>query len=290
MKVLLLGKSGQLGGDLMDYFSTSENGNQYLFYSRSDLDIEDLDNLKAHLQDQDFDLLINCTSVHKTDQIEIEAASAFRVNVRAVKVMAACCNAKGSKFMHISTDYVFGAGHHKVPINENTLAAPLNVYGASKALGERLALIENPSTYILRVASLFGVRGASGKGGNFIETMLKLSSENDEIKVVNDQFMSPSFTEDVAKMIGRLIEKPVCPGIYHLVNSGKATWYDLADYVVKKVGNKCSVLPCTSNEFPTIAMRPNYSVLDNSKAILLLGEIPHWENAVDRYLKKKGHI
>ena len=290
MKVLLLGKSGQLGGDLTDYFSASKDGNQYIFYSRSDLDIENLDVLKTHLQDRDFDFLINCTSVHKTDQIEIETDSAFRVNVQAVKVMAACCYAKGSKFIHVSTDYVFGAGHHLVPIKENTPPAPLNIYGASKALGERLALIENPATYILRVASLFGVRGASGKGGNFIETMLKLSSENDEIKVINDQFMSPTFTEDVAKMIGGLIEKPSCPGIYHLVNSGSATWYNLADYVVKKVGAKCSVLPCTSNEFPTIARRPNYSVLDNSKAVSLLGEIPHWENAVDRYLKTKGHI
>ena len=131
---------------------------------------------------------------------------------------------------------------------------------------------------------------ASGKGGNFIETMIRLFGERDNVTVVCDQIMSPTFTADVAEVLCKSIEYDIEPGIYHIVNSGSGSWYELAKYVSSKLSHECKVVPCRSDEFQTLANRPPYSVLDNSKIVSLVGNIPNWKNAVDRYLTAKGHI
>lgn len=290
MKVLLLGKNGQLGSDICKYLDFGERKTELVALTRNEVDVSDLEMLRDVLTGIDFDILFNCTSIHKTDEIEKNAALAFCVNAHAVKIMAEIANSKKAKFFHISTDYVFGGVKYTTPINEKVPPSPINVYGASKALGEHFAIASNKNSYIVRVASLFGVRGSSGKGGNFIETMVKLFEERDNVTVVNDQIMSPTFTADVAKALCNGIDHNIGPGIYHVVNSGKASWYELAHYVSSKISTDCRVLPCKSDEFKTLASRPEYSVLENSKIARFVGGIPNWTNAVDRYLSEKGHF
>jgi dTDP-4-dehydrorhamnose reductase len=290
MKILLLGYNGQLGSDILSYLRLSGKFTKITTLGRDKLDVSDLDVLASKLKDLEFDVLINCTSIHKTDDIELDPTLAFTVNARAVKLMAEVTSEKKAKFYHISTDYVFGGYDYHDPITEDASCSPLNVYGASKFLGEQLAKIANKETYIFRVASLFGVQGASGKGGNFIETMIRLFGERDFVKVVEDQIMSPTFTADVAEVLCKSLLTKISPGIYHVVNGGSTSWHGLAEYVAGKVNYKGEVMACTSLEFNTVAMRPTYSVLDNSKISGEIESLPNWRDAVDRYLAAKGHI
>ena len=290
MKILLLGENGQLGGDLVEVLSSKSNNITLRSCSRKDIDVSDISVLKKKLTDTEFDILINCTSAHKTDEIELEPSLAFYINVRAVKVMAECTQLKGGRFFHISTDYVFGGEIYDKPIDERQPKSPINIYGASKSLGEQLALSFCKDTTILRVASLFGIRGSSGKGGNFLETMIRLANEKRELKVVDDQVMSPTFTYDVAQAITKMILGELNNGIYHLVNSGQASWYGLAKYTLQKLNLGSNLISCSSSEFPSAAIRPHYSVLQNSKLTEVIGDLPHWTDAVDRYLKLKGYL
>ena len=290
MKILLLGKNGQLGSDIFDYVTKNEQIAELIALCRDELDVAELWELENRLLALDFDVLINCTSIHKTDDIEESADQAFKVNAKAVQVMAKVSKLKNAKFIHISTDYVFGGNVYAEPIRETEPCAPINIYGASKALGEQFALMAHQQTFIIRVASLFGVRGASGKGGNFIETMIRHFKERDTVTVVSDQKMSPTYTADIAELVCKGVLNNMKPGIYHVVNSGYCSWYELAKYVANKLGSDCNIVSCSSEEYKSLAIRPIYSVLDNSKITSLVGNIPTWNNAVDRYLIAKGHI
>lgn len=285
MKVLVLGANGQLGLDLCKLYPPRHPAFELLPFTRNNLNVSDLIDIAPTLEANAFDVLVNCTGYHKTDEVETNATLAFIINAHAVRIMAEICHKKHAKLIHISTDYVF-SGEAVQPYTESDCPRPINVYGASKAMGEMLALMTHDQVYIVRVASLFGSAGASGKGGNFVETMLRIAKEKGEVRVVNDIVMSPTATADIADGIVTLIEKQPEPGIYHAVNSGQATWYEFAREIIKRAGIKAAVIPLTSSEFPTVARRPAYSVLDNSKLSSIVGEIPHWIDALDRYLHK----
>ena len=289
MRVLVLGANGQLGSDIVEQFSAS----QVLKPTpalRSDIDVADYSRLETYLRDMEYDVLLNCTSYHKTDEAEDNATQAFTVNAHAVGTMAQICAEVGSKFMHFSTDYVFGGLDITEPIPEDAPTCPVNVYGSSKALGEYFIQKANCDYYTCRVSSLFGVRGSSGKGGNFIETMINLAKSRDSISVVSDQIMVPTSTQFIAKSVKSLLSDDAPRGIYHVVPNGHASWHDLASYVVKKLNLQCDAQPCSSDEYPTTARRPDYSVLSNSKLSSLVGDLPHWKDLVDEYLADKGYM
>lgn len=290
MRVLLLGANGQLGTDLLNAHAARPGKIELAPLCRRDLDVTDLEAIPRVLSAHKFDALINCTSYHKTDEVEQRASDAFRINAHAVRTLAQVCKAAVARFLHISTDYVFD-GVNAQPYVETDCARPVNVYGASKLMGEQLALREYAAgTWILRVASLFGVAGASGKGGNFVETMLRIAKEKGSVRVVNDSTMSPTATADVAQILLSLLGRDPAPGIYHAVNSGQATWFEFAREIILRAGVSAETIPITSAEFPTPAIRPAYSVLDNSKLRGVVGEVPQWTDALDRYLKAKGYI
>ncbi|MGO1118068.1 dTDP-4-dehydrorhamnose reductase [Rhodovibrionaceae bacterium A322] len=290
MKALLLGPNGQLGTDLTSAVASGKHaGIELIPFGRAQMDVSDVESIAPALEGQDFDVVINCTSYHKTDEVEDNADMGFKVNAFAVRRLAEVCAEKKARLVHVSTDYVFSGRGQSKPYVESDGVGPLNVYGATKACGENLALIADPDSIVLRVASLFGVAGASGKGGNFVETMIKAGTARGELSVVDDITMSPTSTEDIAWMILSLLEKEASGGIYHGVNSRQATWYQFAAEIIEKAGVKATVSPCDSNAFPTKAQRPEYSVLDNSKLAKVIGEIPTWSDALDRYLKSKGH-
>ena len=290
MKVVLLGPNGQLGTDIRRAYESSGVNGQVVPIGRDRLDVTDREALRSVLGEAEFDVLINCTSYHKTDEAEANATMAFAVNAHAVQEMARICSQKDAHFIHISTDYVFGGDVGRAePLVETDSTAPVNVYGAAKAMGEVLARLACERLTTLRVASLFGVAGASGKGGNFVETIVRLGRERGELKVVNDQTMSPASTADVAWMIQRLLYNGAECGVYHAVNTGKATWYEYACEIVQLAHVDATITPCSSAEYPTLAMRPRFSALDNRKLEARIGLIPDWRDALGRYLKAKGH-
>ncbi len=290
MKVLILGPNGQLGSDLFRQGGLEVPHLQLIPLSRKELDVTQTQNIGPTLYEIDFDVLINCTSYHKTDEVELNATQAFAINAHAVKEMVKASKTKKARFIHISTDYVFGGDSNR-PYVETDTPDPINVYGASKAMGENLARMAYPNgTYILRVASLYGVAGASGKGGNFVETMIKVGREKGCLRVVNDITMSPTATADVTSMILKLVQHDVEPGIYHAVNSGQATWYEFAREIIERAAINAEVMPISSDEYQTTAKRPPFSALDNSRMTSIFGPIPFWEDALERYLFAKGHL
>ncbi len=289
MIVAVMGTNGQLGSDILRAAAEGEHAIKTLALCRKDLDVCDLGAIPGALARERFDVLINCTGYHKTDEVEGHATEAFRINAHAVRVLAKACKGRGARFVHISTDYVFD-GDRRRPYEETDHASPLNVYGASKLLGEKLAFQENPgSTLIMRVASLFGVAGSSGKGGNFIETILRRGKESGEVRVVNEITMSPTSTADVARAILAALREDAPPGIYHVVNSGSATWFEFARQIIEEAGVQARVIPVTSEEYPTLAPRPSYSVLNNQRISQIVGQLPHWKDALQQYLIEKGY-
>ena len=234
-------------------------------------------------------MLINCSSYHKTDEVEGNAQQAFTINAHLVKRLSELAVQKHARFFHVSTDYVFGGQLQRSPLPEAAPKAPINVYGASKAMGEDLALLTNGDTVIVRVASLFGVAGASGKGGNFVETMLRLGKERGELRVVADQTMSPTSTLDVADAMIDMILAEVPPGIWHIVNSGAATWFEFAKRIISDANVKARVVPIKTEQFPTPAARPRYTALDNAKFSKAIHGMRPWQDALEDYLVAKGH-
>ena len=291
MKALLLGPNGQLGTDILAAHADAGAPFDLATLSRADLDVSRRDEIARVLAEREFDVLVNCTSYHKTDEVEDNAGLAMAVNAHAVEAMAKACAARGARLVHVSTDYVFGGDRSRDrPLTEDDCTAPVNVYGASKAFGETLARLAHDDVVILRVASLFGVAGASGKGGNFVETMIRFGRERGALKVVADQVMSPTATADIARAILALIDKGAPAGTYNVVNSGQASWHEFASEIIRLAGIDAVVTACTSEEFPTRAARPRYSVLDNAKARELILPMPDWRDALRRYLVAKGHI
>ena len=192
--------------------------------------------------------------------------------------------------MHISTDYVFGGQAERTPLTESARKAPVNVYGASKDMGEDLAERTGADLLVLRVASLFGVAGASGKGGNFVETMIRMAKEKGALRIVADQTMSPTATADVAEALLTLLGQGAPPGLYHAVNSGSASWFAFAAEIIARARVDAVVEPCASADFPTRALRPRWSVLDTARLAAATGPLPPWQDALERYLRDKRHI
>ena len=290
MRVVLLGPDGQLGHDIRNAHEDAGKPFELLPIGRDRLDVT-VPDLEERLADHRFDVLVNCTGYHKTDEVEDNAALAVGVNAHAVERMARACARRGARLVHVSTDYVFGGDTGRtVPFCEDDPVAPVNVYGASKALGETLARLACDEVVVLRVASLFGVAGASGKGGNFVETMLRMARERGTLRVVGDQMMSPTATRDVARIMLRMLLEGCAPGIYHAVNGGAATWCEFAREIVRQAGVDASVTSCTSDAYGARAARPRYSVLDNDKVSKRVGDLPSWHEALERYLRAKGHV
>ena len=290
MKIVLLGPNGQLGHDIRQIHEETGGPFQLMPLARDRLDVGS-PGMEEKLGGWDFEVLINCTGYHKTDEVEDNATLAFAVNARAVQEMARVCARKDAWFVHISTDYVFGGDVTRTfPLREDDPTAPVNVYGASKEVGETLARLACDNLVIVRVASLFGVAGARSKGGNFVETIIRLGRERGTIRVVDDQVMSPTSTADVARVVLRMLVDGCVPGVYHVVNGGTATWFRFAKEIIHQAGIDASVLSCTSGEHPTRAARPRYSALDNTKVSTRFNGLPPWEEALERYLHAKGHL
>ncbi|USQ96146.1 dTDP-4-dehydrorhamnose reductase [Caulobacter sp. RL271] len=290
VRIALFGANGQLGSDLTTL--AARRGLDLAPVTRAQLDAADP---AAGLGDLDFDVAINCVAVTRVDDCEKDPAPAVAINAHFAGRLAKACAARGARLVQVSTDYVYGGQDQRQPLSEDIGRAPVNVYGATKALGEDLARLEHDDVIVARVASLFGVAGASGKGGNFVETMIRFGRERGRLTVVDDQVMSPTASWDAGEAILDLIGAQAPAGTYHVVNSGVASWCDFATAIIEKAkvtkdGVAAEVAPIPTSQFPTPARRPPYSALSNAKLEAAIGRpMPHWTQALDRYLAAKGH-
>lgn len=286
MRIALFGANGQLGSDLVAQLA--QRGLDLVPVTRAQVDATDL---AASFDDLGFDVAINCVAVTRVDDCEKDPAPAVAINAHFAGRLAKACAAKGARLVQVSTDYVYGGQAEREPLSEDVGRAPVNVYGATKALGEDLARLEHDDVLVARVASLFGVAGASGKGGNFVETMLRFGKERGRLTVVDDQMMSPTASWDAGEAILDLIGAKAPAGVYHVVNAGVASWCDFAQTIIAKAGVAAEVVPIPTSQFPTPARRPPYSALSNTRLEAAIGRpMPHWTDALDRYLAVKGHV
>lgn len=228
-------------------------------------------------------LIINAAAYTAVDKAEDDRDAANLANGFAVGNLAGAAKKAGSRFIHISTDYVFDGKNH-IPYKETDLVNPLNVYGKSKLLGEQLALKENPEAVIVRTSWVYSPFGA-----NFVKTMIRLMGTRDSISVVNDQTGSPTFAPDLAEVLLQIGTNPNhwVPGIYHYSNIGNITWFQFAEAIKKHGGFHCTINPITSGEFPTAAQRPYFTVMDCSKIGEEYGiELKPWEPALHQCLSQ----
>ena len=279
-KIILLGGTGQLGSDV-ERFLRNQKNMDVVCLPRSGLDLANPDQIGKKLGEINFDFLINCAAYNNVEESEVSRNEAFAINAEATGQLARVSFLKKAFFIHISTDYVFD-GKKGNSYTESDLPCPIQVYGASKYEGEKQALKYNPHTYVLRVASLFGSAVSRKKGGSFAEKILALARDKKQISVVNDLVMSPTYTWDVACMIGALIHKIPDRGVYHAVNSGQATWYEFAREIVSLKKLKTEVTPVPSSFFPSKVKRPVFSVLNNKKISELNGPVPDWREGLRR--------
>lgn len=288
MKVLITGADGQLGTDLCKALTKHE----IVPLTIGDGNIADPDFINGQALKHWPDIIINTASFVRVDDCEDQRELAFRVNASGARNVALAAQEIRAKLVHISTDYVFGCGAvpRSTPYLEADEPAPCNVYGASKQEGDDNVRAVCSSHVIVRSSALFGVAGAMGKGGNFVETIIKLAKERPELRVVNDQVFSPAYTPDLADKIGQIIETGFT-GIVHVTNGGVCSWYEFAVEILKQVGLTTPVVPITSAQFPQKARRPAYSVLGHGVLQhLALDDLRPWREALADYLRCKGHI
>jgi dTDP-4-dehydrorhamnose reductase len=274
-KVLLTGSQGMLAQAFLKKKPKEWN---ILATDIEELDITQPGRVEKAVRAFQPNVIINCAAFTRVDDCETEKEAAFALNAAGPGNLAEPAQKIGAKLVHFSTDYIFDGGK-KSPYLEDDPPLPINVYGMSKLEGEENIRKKADNHLIIRTQWLYG------DGGNhFVKTILKMAKERDSIKVVNDQFGSPTWTEDLVDATIELIKKDRT-GTYHVVNSGECSWYDFAVQIVKEAGLNTKVIPCATSEFPRPAKRPAYSVLSTQKIEAFLGTaLPTWQTALKRQL------
>jgi dTDP-4-dehydrorhamnose reductase len=283
MKILLIGANGQLGSDLEK--ALGGRGHQVVPSRHSDLDVTDAAGIERVIGSVQPDAVINTSAFHKVEECERNPALAFEVNAIAPMNLARTCSRLGALLVHFSTDYVFD-GTKLQPYLESDLPAPLNVYGVSKAAGEHLIASNIERSFVVRTCGLYGVRGSSGKGGNFVETMIRKALAREPIRVVNDQVLTPTFTEDLAEAVSRLIETRAY-GLYHASCEGWCSWYEFARTIFELEGIDADLSPIETRETSSPVKRPPYSVMSKQRLQQAGIELPFWKDSLARYLKAR---
>lgn len=296
MKILVTGANGQLGTDLCKAFQDFE----VIPLIHSDIEIGDMNSVRQAFNKYRPNIIINTAAYVRVDDCESNQDKAFLANALGARNAAVAAQELGAKLLHISTDYVFGgvgeplvvsskSGGAKHFYTEFDIPLPLNVYGKSKLAGENFIRHLCLRHFIIRTSGLFGIAGASGKGGNFVETILRLAKEQDELKVVDDQVFSPTYAQDLAEKIAQLINTEYY-GIFHITNRGYCSWYEFAQEILRLAGLKTPIVRTTSDEYLQKAQRPNFSVLDDYHLRLLgMDDMRQWQEALKDYMRKKGY-
>ena len=285
MKILLTGCRGQLGTDLLKICRAG--GDTVIPVEIEELNICVDEQVSQALAEHQPEVVINTAAYHRVEECEKNPALSFEVNSSAVMKLAQACNKSGAVLVHFSTDYVFGGYPWSTPFEETDRPAPQSVYATSKLAGECLLAANTDRYFILRVCGLYGVAGSAGKGGNFVETMLKKAAAGEAIRVVDDQILTPTYTLDLARAVRALIPTGRF-GLYHLTSEGECSWYEFTRHLFKSAGVEANLQPCKTSDFFSTVKRPAYSVLSKAKYRALGLSIPPWQDAVPRYLAERA--
>lgn len=288
MKILIAGGKGQLGSELQTVLKSgrAEVGEiaeeirnaEVEVFGADEFDITKLINVREVLTRLRPNVVINCAAFTNVDECESNEELAFRVNSIGPRNLAIVCKEIGAKLVQVSTDYVFSGGGHR-PLAEYDLTTPISVYGKTKLLGEKYVQQFCDKYFIVRTAWLYG-----HAGNNFVYKIIRLGKEKDSINVVNDQMGNPTNANDLVYHILKLIQTEEY-GIYHCTGNGECTWYDFAKIIIKLSGSKCEVKPCTSEEYKTLAKRPEYSSMKNMALKNTIGdEMREWSEAIKSFI------
>jgi len=288
MEVLITGANGQLGTDLHQVLDDF----QVIPLTHQDIEISDISSVKEAFSEYKPQIVINTAAYVRVDDCEDNPDKAFLVNALGARNLAVVASEFRAKLIHISTDYIFGgeAEPRATPYTEFDTPAPVNIYGKSKLAGEDFVRHLCQRHFIIRTSGLFGIAGSTSKGGNFVETTLRLGKEQDELRVVNDQIFSPTYTKDLARKVARLMTTEYY-GIFHITNRGACSWYEFTKEILRLAGLETRVIPILSDQYLQKARRPSSSVLDNYHLRLLgIDNMRPWQEALRDYMIEKGHI
>lgn len=280
MRILVFGSNGQVGSALVQCLAADV---ELVALTRAEVDVSDAAAVVRSIEEHKPDFVINAAAYTAVDRAETEHDVAERVNAEAPGVMAAAARRAGAWLVHYSTDYVFDGSAH-TPYPEDAPAAPLGVYGRSKLAGERAVRAASDRYLILRTSWVYSLQGH-----NFLNTVRRLAAERAELRIVDDQWGSPTYAGDIARATAQLLRgalrAPEHSGTYHLSAAGATTWCRFAAKIVATAGLDVRIVPITTAEYPTAAVRPRYSVLDNAKLARTFGvRLPHWEEGLARCL------
>ncbi|AFL82367.1 dTDP-4-dehydrorhamnose reductase [Aequorivita sublithincola DSM 14238] len=279
-RILVTGAQGQLGSEIIK-ISKEYPTFDFIFVDMEEMPLEDITKVIAFLDKTVPDIIISAGAYTAVDKAEIEKELADQVNHLAIDTISHWCSNNGSKLIHISTDYIFD-GTSKLPYNENDIAAPINWYGETKRRGE-LSIERNLNdAVIIRTSWVY-----SEYGNNFVKTMLRLMNERESISVVNDQIGTPTYALDLAKAIMKILTSDnLVPGFFHYSNEGEISWYEFAVEINRLSGLNCIINAVTSDQFPTAAKRPNFSLLEKTKIKKTYNVlVPEWKESLAKCLK-----
>jgi dTDP-4-dehydrorhamnose reductase len=284
VKILLIGKTGQLGRDIL----RNNTRHEIDAPDRTVLDICSRDAIDAVIEDAQPDAVINTAAFHNVPLCETDPLGAFRENCVAVRDLARACNRIKALFVTFSTDYVFD-GEKKSLYQEDDKPNPLQIYGITRAAGEYAALSVAPDhAIVIRTCGLYGLSGAEFRGGNFVDKRIQDAKSHVSLEMGSDQVVSPTYTHDLSNAVLQLIEHPQrTPGIYHLVNEGRCSWHEFTKAIYEIMGITVQVRPLDRGGRSGDMRRPLYSALANTKARALGIVLPPWRDALERYLKEK---
>ncbi len=285
MKIAVVGGNGQLGHDVVRAFA--DQGDDVSSLTHEDIELSNLESVSACLRASQAEVVINTAAMHHVEKCEQEPGRAHEVNVVGARNLASATRDLGSVLIHISTDYVFD-GTKDEPYVESDEACPLNVYGATKLEGERLVEDINPRHFVLRTAALYGNHPCRAKGGqNFVDLMLRLARERGRVRVVDNEYTSPTATADVAVQIAALSRSDAY-GLYHATAEGSCSWHAFAQEIFRVADVSVSLEVALANEFPAKVPRPRYSVLENrGLKAHNLNRFRPWQDGLHKYLSEK---
>lgn len=283
-QILVTGCRGQLGSELQQLAGAYQERFKFLFTDYEELDITDRAAVLDFVEANRPDCIVNCAAYTAVDKAEKEVERCNLLNRVAPGYLAEAIAARGGKMIQVSTDYVFD-GTAFTPYREDAPAAPCTVYGWTKLAGEEQVILACPDAMIIRTAWLY-----SSFGHNFVKTMIRLGREQKELGVVADQIGTPTYARDLAAAILTILDKGIVPGIYHYSNEGVTSWFDFAHAIHREAGitaGDCKLRPLHTDEYPTPARRPPYSVLDKTKIKKTFGiDIPWWEDSLKECVQK----
>lgn len=282
MNILITGCNGQLGNE-MQVLQKDYPEHHWLNTDVNELDITNSDAINRFVEEHEIDGIVNCAAYTAVDKAESNKRLATALNAEAPTYLAAAMAKRDGWMVQISTDYVFDGTQH-TPYTETDTPCPNSVYGVTKLAGEVAVAKTCPKHVIIRTAWLY-----STFGNNFVKTMLRLGQEKQQLGVIFDQIGTPTYAHDLALAIMTIINKGIVPGIYHFSNEGVTSWYDFTKAIHRIAGiTTCHVKPLHTAEYPTLAHRPAYSVLDKTKIKETFGiEIPHWEESLTKCMHTK---